>query len=977
MLSAGEVLQRGYVIDKVLGQGGMGAVYLARQNTLGGRRVAIKETTIRLDDAAVQAMVVEQFRKEAEILASIDHPNLVDVKDYFEENGSQYLVMAFIDGETLEEVLNRSPQGIPVEQVLAWMDQLCDVLMVLHEHQPPVIVRDLKPSNVMVDHSDRVRLIDFGIARVDDASGAKTSTFLKGAGTVGFAPVEQFGGGGTDVRTDVYALGATMYALLTRTIPPWSMHLATGEAVLRPPSSINPAVSPQLDAVIMRMMAVRRDQRFSSAREARSAMAAVRGTSQAGAPQVEVPRRFCMNCGATIVGGQQKACAQCGDDLARQAEGLSAAAPSDGSGGWATPPLGASPSGPMGSSPSGGNSPPPAGAAPSGGSGAGSAPPPSSGGSGAWAASAPPAAGGGAWGAPPVTSPPSGGSGAWSASAPPGGASGAGGGAPVPPAGGGAWGTPPVTSPPRGGSGAWSVPPTPPGGGSGAWGPPPPSGGSGSWGAPAPSGGEAWSAQQAGGGGPWSASPPSTGPSAGFHVPQGAPEVPRDARSASSGGGRPWALVVLVVLLVGGIAWWATRPKPDSGGGSSASSAAANPVATPEPSPDPQIALRGCESNLKNIGTALEMFSTDHSGHYPSKLDELTPNYLKSLPSCPAAGEMTYAYDSAQRPDAFTVNCGGWNHKDAHVALNYPYYDSFTGLQERNPALDLQPKDAQGYYDRGYARYAMGDYDGATNDFNKASELDSRWSSPIYLLGEVAFARKQYTEAINHYTVAIGLYKAAAYYESRAATYEQVGDYENALRDLLEADKLDKDNLQTYGSVAFVLYKMGKFKESIDICNGILKRDLKNQNAYVARYWCELCLGQGAAAATDAQAFLSNVGWTAYQSPYSVIVGYFGYMLEHREPEGKALLESGLSRLKHGWPYPCVQYLDGQITSEQLLGAAADVERQTEARCYLGLQAAIQGRKDDARKAFEWVRDQGYKPYFEYRASLTWLDRVR
>lgn len=133
---------------------------------------------------------------------------------------------------------------------------------------------------------------------------------------------------------------------------------------------------------------------------------------------------------------------------------------------------------------------------------------------------------------------------------------------------------------------------------------------------------------------------------------------------------------------------------------------------------------------------------------------------------------------------------------------------------------------------------------------------------------------------------------------------------------------------------------------------------------YVTRYWCELSQAQGAAAATDAQSFLTNVGWKAYQSPYSVIVGCLSYEMDHRDGEAKGLVATGLERLKNDWSYPCVQFLGGQITAEQLLTqAGTDNQKLTEAHTYIGLKAAIDGRKDDARTHLAWVRDYGYKPY--------------
>ncbi|NDD28891.1 MAG: hypothetical protein EB084_11560, partial [Proteobacteria bacterium] len=313
MLQPGTELQRGYIIESVLGRGGMGAVYLARQSSLGGRKVAIKETVLPGAAAHDIAAATALFRKEAEILAGLEHPGLVDVKDYFEEGGSQFLVMQFIDGASLEEACTDRSRLPAVSDVLDWMIAVADVLTYLHEHQPPVIVRDLKPSNIMLDSRGVIRLIDFGIARVID-NRSETMTFLKGAGTVGYAPLEQMGEGSTDPRSDIYALGATMYRLITGTLPPSAVSIAAGEAATTPPSVLNPDVSPALESLLASMMALRKNDRLASAREALTALRRVRsgaGPSAQTAPPVMTPR-FCHQCGATLESGKGF-CAKCGE----------------------------------------------------------------------------------------------------------------------------------------------------------------------------------------------------------------------------------------------------------------------------------------------------------------------------------------------------------------------------------------------------------------------------------------------------------------------------------------------------------------------------------------------------------------------------------------------------------------------------------------------------------------------------------------
>jgi serine/threonine-protein kinase len=190
-LETGYTLQGKFVIERLLGKGGMGSVYLAHQASLGQKRVAIKQMEVTARDPNERARVVEQFQREARLLASLEHPSLVTVHDYFEEGDNHFLVMTYVEGQTLEEVYVEQMGELDIEVVLSWIDQVCDVLLYLHERQPPVIYRDLKPSNIMVDKKGRVWLLDFGIAKVAEPD-SKTSTLIKGAGTLGYAPVEQF-----------------------------------------------------------------------------------------------------------------------------------------------------------------------------------------------------------------------------------------------------------------------------------------------------------------------------------------------------------------------------------------------------------------------------------------------------------------------------------------------------------------------------------------------------------------------------------------------------------------------------------------------------------------------------------------------------------------------------------------------------------------------------------------------------------------
>lgn len=257
-LNPGTVLSERYQIKSVLGRGGMGAVYLARMPSLGDKLVAIKAMQRKADDTD---MAVEQFRKEATFLANLDHPNLVKVSDFFVEDDCHYLVMQYVQGSTLQQLLNSRSSPAPQALALDWAEQLCSVLKYLHTCSPPILFRDLKPSNVMLDEQNRIRLIDFGIARVLEP-GQGTSTFLQGVGSPGYAPLEQYEGQGTtDARSDIYSLGATLFHLLANQAPPSPIGLVSQQMSLPSLCELNPQVEPALNTLVHHMMALRQADR--------------------------------------------------------------------------------------------------------------------------------------------------------------------------------------------------------------------------------------------------------------------------------------------------------------------------------------------------------------------------------------------------------------------------------------------------------------------------------------------------------------------------------------------------------------------------------------------------------------------------------------------------------------------------------------------------------------------------------------------
>ncbi|MCB0257376.1 MAG: serine/threonine protein kinase, partial [Anaerolineae bacterium] len=252
------VLQHGrYVILSRVGMGGMGAVYRAADTRLGNKAVAIKEMSdAGIADPGQKQQAIDGFRQEAQMLAHLDHSNLPKVTDYFTENGKHYIVMEFVEGETLESYLQRQAVSESTVRVLA--AQLFDVLGYLHRQNPAVIFRDLKPANIMLTPQGRVKLIDFGIARIFK-TGKPGDTMVMG--TPGYAAPEQHGNAQTDARSDIYSLGVVLHHALTGYDP------SLTPFVLPPVRQLNPSVSPQMEQAIAKAIQTDRSQRFQSMSE--------------------------------------------------------------------------------------------------------------------------------------------------------------------------------------------------------------------------------------------------------------------------------------------------------------------------------------------------------------------------------------------------------------------------------------------------------------------------------------------------------------------------------------------------------------------------------------------------------------------------------------------------------------------------------------------------------------------------------------
>lgn len=264
MLSANTILQDRYQVVRPLGRGGMGAVYEAFDKRL-SRRVAIKETLVEGDDLR------QAFEREAHLLANLRHPALPKVLDHFSEAGGLFVVMEFIPGDDLGAMLEHE-HSFPSVEVLRWADQLLDALSYLHAHDPPVLHRDIKPANLKLVAPDKIVLLDFGLAKGRAGQMAHADSRSVLAYSPNYSPLEQIQGTGTDARSDLYALGATLYHLLTGVKPPDALTRATdvlnGQPdPLRPAHQVNEKVTDTLSAAITRALALNIEQRPRTASE--------------------------------------------------------------------------------------------------------------------------------------------------------------------------------------------------------------------------------------------------------------------------------------------------------------------------------------------------------------------------------------------------------------------------------------------------------------------------------------------------------------------------------------------------------------------------------------------------------------------------------------------------------------------------------------------------------------------------------------
>lgn len=243
-LPADTVLENRYRIERLLAHGGMGAVYKGFDIKL-NIPVALKENFFQTPES------IRQFEQEALILARLRHLGLPRVTDHFSFEERQYLVMDFIEGQDLWEMVKQSGQPLSERQALDYLIQVCQAVDYLHRQKPPIVHRDIKPQNIKISPDNRAVLVDFGIAKVDDES--QTQAGAQGV-TPGFSPLEQYSGKGTSPASDIYSLGATLYTVLTGQKPPDSVSLMVNRAKFVPPTEINPRLNQNISAAIIHAM---------------------------------------------------------------------------------------------------------------------------------------------------------------------------------------------------------------------------------------------------------------------------------------------------------------------------------------------------------------------------------------------------------------------------------------------------------------------------------------------------------------------------------------------------------------------------------------------------------------------------------------------------------------------------------------------------------------------------------------------------
>ena len=280
VLNVGDLIDRRYQVVKHIATGGMGAIYKGEDTRL-QTVVAIKEMIDFFQTEEDKNYAIKRFREEALLLADLRHPNIPRVTDNFIENNKYYLIMDFVEGKSAEKIiLENGGRGLPEAMVLEWGIQICDVLDYLHSHNPPIIYRDMKPSNIMILDDGNVRLVDFGIAR--HFSPRRPGTMI---GTHGYAPPEQYKGN-TEPKSDIYALGATMHHLLTGNDPTKGVPFN-----FRPIRQLKPDLSEGMERILDKALENLPDKRFNTAGEMKRELENLKGRGASGASSAHSSRQ--------------------------------------------------------------------------------------------------------------------------------------------------------------------------------------------------------------------------------------------------------------------------------------------------------------------------------------------------------------------------------------------------------------------------------------------------------------------------------------------------------------------------------------------------------------------------------------------------------------------------------------------------------------------------------------------------------------
>ncbi len=288
LLAPSTLLQERYRITQLLGQGGMGAVYLANDTRFSSKVCVVKEMLDHFHDPEQRENATQNFYREADLLANLKHNSIPEVYDRFTEANRHYLVMEYINGTDLEQRINeQGNQPFEESAVIGWAIQVCDVLSYLHHQKPPIIYRDMKPANLILTNFGKIYLVDFGIARFFNPSARGTMI-----GTQGYAPPEQYRGQ-VEPRTDIYAIGATMHYMLTgrdpQNEPPFSFP---------PVRELNPAISEETENLVMMSLDAEMDKRYTSCDDLLVALIRLAGASSNAV-------RECPHCGENISRSRQ------------------------------------------------------------------------------------------------------------------------------------------------------------------------------------------------------------------------------------------------------------------------------------------------------------------------------------------------------------------------------------------------------------------------------------------------------------------------------------------------------------------------------------------------------------------------------------------------------------------------------------------------------------------------------------------------